>query len=94
MSSLDMNSQALILLLFLLQITDFDISSNHESCYLQAPAVDVVAVGLADGQIILHNLRYNESVMTFKQDWGPVTNITFRTGQHINISEYVKFVSM
>ncbi|KAL4237143.1 WD repeat-containing protein 36 [Mactra antiquata] len=48
----------------------------------QAPAVDVVAVGLASGQIILHNLKYDETIMKFLQDWGPVTSISFRTDGH------------
>lgn len=47
-----------------------------------APAMDVIALGLADGMIILLNLKYDEMVMQFKQDWGPVTSITFRTDNH------------
>ena len=42
--------------------------------------MDVVAIGLADGRIVLHNLRFDETLMTFTQDWGPVTAISFRTG--------------
>lgn len=45
----------------------------------QAPAVDVVAVGLASGDIVLHNLKFDETVMKFKQEWGPITALTFRT---------------
>ncbi|GJQ84496.1 hypothetical protein Trydic_g15689 [Trypoxylus dichotomus] len=45
----------------------------------QAPALDVVAVGLDSGKIILHNLKYDETVMEFYQDWGLVTSISFRT---------------
>ncbi len=41
----------------------------------------MVAVGLADGRILLHNIRYDETIVQFKQDWGPVTALTFRTGQ-------------
>lgn len=44
-----------------------------------APAVDVCAVGQADGGIVLLNLKYDEYVMQFKQDWGPVTGLSFRT---------------
>ena len=46
----------------------------------QAPAVDVVGVGLQSGKIILHNLKFDEVVMSFHQDWGPVTALSFRTG--------------
>ena len=45
----------------------------------QAPAVDVVAIGLDDGVVIVHNLKFDETLMTFMQDWGPVTGISFRT---------------
>lgn len=48
----------------------------------QAPAVDVVAVGLVSGQIVLHNIKYNETLMKFQQDWGPITAISFRTDGH------------
>lgn len=47
---------------------------------MQAPAVDVVAVGLQNGKIVLHNLKYDKTVMSFMQDWGAVTSISFRTG--------------
>ena len=43
--------------------------------------MDVVAVGLSDGRVLLHNLRYDETVVQFKQDWGPVTCVAFRTGE-------------
>ncbi|XP_028660660.2 WD repeat-containing protein 36 isoform X1 [Erpetoichthys calabaricus] len=48
----------------------------------QAPAVDVIAVGLASGQIIIHNIKYDETLMKFQQDWGPITSISFRTDGH------------
>ncbi|XP_055056909.1 WD repeat-containing protein 36 isoform X2 [Misgurnus anguillicaudatus] len=48
----------------------------------QTPAVDVVGVGLASGQIIIHNIRIDETLMKFQQDWGPVTALSFRTDGH------------
>lgn len=45
----------------------------------QSPAVDVVGIGLMNGLIILHNLKFDESLMKFKQEWAPVTAISFRT---------------
>lgn len=48
----------------------------------QSPAIDVVAVGLADGRVVLHNLKMDETVMKLRQDWGPVTCISFRTDGH------------
>ncbi|EEZ98071.1 WD repeat-containing protein 36 [Tribolium castaneum] len=49
------------------------------TCLEQAPAIDVVAVGLACGKIKLHNLKFDETIMEFMQDWGVVTSISFRT---------------
>ncbi|XP_070537319.1 WD repeat-containing protein 36-like [Ptychodera flava] len=48
----------------------------------QSPAVDVIAVGLESGKIILHNIKFDETVMTLSQEWGPVTAISFRTDGH------------
>ncbi|XP_030894954.1 WD repeat-containing protein 36 isoform X3 [Leptonychotes weddellii] len=48
----------------------------------QAPAVDVVAVGLMSGQVIIHNIKFDETLMKFHQDWGPITSISFRTDGH------------
>ncbi|EFN69112.1 WD repeat-containing protein 36 [Camponotus floridanus] len=48
----------------------------------QAPAIDVVAIGLNDGRIILHNLKYDETLFELVQDWGPVISINFRTDGH------------
>ncbi|KAJ7986988.1 hypothetical protein DPEC_G00334090 [Dallia pectoralis] len=48
----------------------------------QTPAVDVVGVGLSSGQIIIHNVKVDESLMKFQQDWGPVTSLSFRTDGH------------
>ena len=45
----------------------------------QAPAIDVIAVGLDDGRIFVHNLKTDETLMTFSQEWGSVLAISFRT---------------
>jgi U3 small nucleolar RNA-associated protein 21 len=43
----------------------------------------VLAPGLESGDILLHNLKYDETVVKFHQDWGSVTALTFRTdGKH------------
>ena len=56
---------------------------------VQAPAVDVVAVGLQSGKIVIHNLKYDETVMSFQQDWGPVSCLAFRTGHPVAHVKYV-----
>lgn len=43
--------------------------------------MDVVAVGLVSGHIIIHNIKFDETLMKFQQDWGPITAISFRTGK-------------
>lgn len=43
-----------------------------------APAIDVVAIALANGKIILHNLRYDQSIMDFTHDWGMISCLSFR----------------
>ncbi|KAM9840922.1 WD repeat-containing protein 36 [Aulostomus maculatus] len=45
----------------------------------QSPAVDVVGIGTATGRIILHNIRLDETLMSFVQDWGPISSLAFRT---------------
>ena len=45
----------------------------------QTPVIDVVAVGLLDGSVILYNIRQDEKVMSFRQE-GRVSAIAFRTG--------------
>ncbi|CAG9540081.1 unnamed protein product [Cercopithifilaria johnstoni] len=44
----------------------------------QSPAIDIVAVGLRNGQIILHNIKSDETLQMYMQD-APVTSIAFRT---------------
>lgn len=48
-----------------------------------SPVADVIGIGLSDGTIIVHHLRADENMFTFKQE-GRVNSITFRTdGQQI-----------
>nr|CDP94484.1 Bm13865, isoform b [Brugia malayi] len=44
----------------------------------QSPAIDIVAVGLRNGQIVLHNIKFDEALQMYMQD-APVTSIAFRT---------------
>ncbi|XP_055327794.1 WD repeat-containing protein 36-like [Paramacrobiotus metropolitanus] len=49
------------------------------TCIEQSPALDVLACGLANGQIVLHNIKTDTTIMKFRQEWGSVSSITFRT---------------
>ncbi|CAF4680203.1 unnamed protein product, partial [Rotaria magnacalcarata] len=42
-----------------------DTKSNSITTIAQSTVVDVVAIGYNDGQIRLHNLRYDETLVTF-----------------------------
>lgn len=44
-----------------------------------SPAIDVVAVGRADGTISVINLRYDKVLFNLRQDRVPVTSLSFRT---------------
>lgn len=49
------------------------------TCLEQSPVVDVVAIGLLDGSIVLYNIRMDERIDTVYQS-DRVTAISFRTG--------------
>jgi len=53
---------------------------------VQSPALDVVGIGLKNGYIYLHNLKFDETVIRFHQEWGPVSALTFRTDAPFMIS--------
>ena len=53
---------------------------NSITCLEPCPSVlDAVAIGLQDGEIIVHNIKYDETFVKFKQDWGPVSSLSFRS---------------
>jgi U3 small nucleolar RNA-associated protein 21 len=60
-------------------IHTFDGWGSAVCTVVQSPAVDIVAVGLADGRIVLHNLKLDKTLFTFKQV-GMVCGLSFRTG--------------
>lgn len=54
-------------------------NSSVSSC-VSSPALDVVAVGCADGKIHVHNIRYDEELVTFSHSMrGSVTALSFST---------------
>ncbi len=44
-----------------------------------SPSLDVVAIGLSDGKIMLYNIRYEKVLFTLTHTPGPVTSLSFRT---------------
>ncbi|KAG2664932.1 hypothetical protein I3760_16G105600 [Carya illinoinensis] len=54
-------------------------NSAISSC-VSSPALDVIAVGCADGKIHVHNIRYDEELVTFTHSTrGAVTALSFST---------------
>jgi len=39
----------------------------------QSQALDVVGIGLENGNVLVHNQRLDETNRQLQQDWGPVT---------------------
>ncbi|GAQ79609.1 WD repeat-containing protein [Klebsormidium nitens] len=61
-------------------VFQFDGWKSPVRCAVPSPALDVVGVGLADGRVIVHNLKFNETVMTLTHTFGgPVNALSFRT---------------
>ncbi|GKC51138.1 U3 small nucleolar RNA-associated protein 21, partial [Tanacetum coccineum] len=54
-----------------------------------SPALDVIAVGCADGKIHVHNICYDEVVSFSQSTRGAVTALSFRTGKIIKLSDLV-----
>lgn len=48
------------------------------TCLTQSPIEDVVAIGLADGHVYVHNIKFDEIVMKIYQEYGSVTSMSFR----------------
>ena len=60
-------------------IYEFPSFGSAISVLIQAPSIDVIAIGLIDGRIIIYDIKLAEEIMQFKQE-GRVNAITFRTG--------------
>uniref|UniRef100_A0A6B2KXS5 Uncharacterized protein n=1 Tax=Arcella intermedia TaxID=1963864 RepID=A0A6B2KXS5_9EUKA len=46
---------------------------------VQSPVLDVVAVALKDGRIVLHNIKVNRTLFTFQHEKEEITSLVFRT---------------
>ncbi|CAL5053975.1 unnamed protein product [Urochloa decumbens] len=62
------------------KLYDFKGWDSPVRCCVSSPALDVVAVGCSDGTVHVHNIRYDEELMSFNhQIRGAVTALSFRT---------------
>lgn len=49
------------------------------TCIAQSTVVDIVAIGLEDGRIIIHDLKVDKTLLEFSQAEGSVTTLSFRS---------------
>lgn len=64
------------------KIYDFRGWKSPISCCVSSPALDVVAIGCTDGKIYVHNICYDEEIVTFTHSMrGAVTALSFSTGR-------------
>ncbi|KAL9250535.1 WD repeat-containing protein [Drosera capensis] len=62
------------------KLYDFKGWNSPITCCLPSPALDVVAVGCADGKIHVHNIRFDEEIVNFTHSTrGAVTTVSFCT---------------
>jgi U3 small nucleolar RNA-associated protein 21 len=62
------------------KIYEFKGWDSSVCCCVSSPALDVVAVGCADGKIHVYNIRYDEEIVTFTHSTrGAVTALSFST---------------
>lgn len=50
------------------------------TCLAQGPAPHLVAVGRSDGRIDVLHLKQAQLLRRFRQEWGAVTSLCFRSG--------------
>ena len=43
----------------------------------------LIYIGFADGRIVVHNIKYDKTIITFQQAEGVVTSLSFRTGKNL-----------
>lgn len=63
------------------------------TCLANSTALDIVAIGLSDGRIVLHNLKYDKTLFTFTHSPGPVTALSFRTGKKMKNTHFNFIIS-
>ncbi|XP_027924771.1 WD repeat-containing protein 36 isoform X1 [Vigna unguiculata] len=62
------------------KIFEFNGWNSPISCCVSSPALDVVAIGCSDGRIHVHNIRYDEELVSFTHSTrGSVTALSFST---------------
>jgi len=72
------------------RIFDFKeiIGDSTVTCIEQSPVVDIIAIGLENGEIILMNLLYNQVLLKFNQsqDGGKIKKLSFSSDLNLGVS--------
>lgn len=51
---------------------------SNVTCLVQSPIEDVVAIGLEDGHVYVHNIKFDEVILKIYQEYGSITSMSFR----------------
>ena len=51
------------------------------TCLVQSPAIDVVGIGFASGEISVYDIRADERLMRVFMQEGPIRSLAFRSGR-------------
>lgn len=69
-----------------LQSTSVSSSSpSPVTALIQSPAIDVVGVGFASGEIAIYDIRADERLLRIFMDGGAIRSLGFRNGNHFGI---------
>ena len=49
----------------------------------QSPAIDVVAIGFSNGEVVLYDIRADERLMRIFMEESPIRSISFRSGMYL-----------
>lgn len=60
--------------------------SLEVTCIAQSPALDVLACGLSDGRIVLHNFKVDQTICTLRHAGACVTSVSFRTDPNASLA--------
>ena len=61
-------------------------SSSPVTALIQSPAIDVVGVGFASGEIAIYDIRADERLLRIFMDGGAIRFLGFRSGNYFRIS--------
>jgi U3 small nucleolar RNA-associated protein 21 len=54
---------------------------NPITCLENSPCLDTIGIGFANGDILIHNIKKDKNIATFKHHPGPVKSLSFRLDQ-------------